>query len=206
MNAQNHRIENQPSQLAMNTQDLVEYMSTQIISEAALAENWIHIFEYYHPTQMHVLTPDLESDQRIIIFICGWFAFAKIDDFIRLDAIASDPHMVEFHKYLLKHGSSAAEPRIKIEYPDKTYTSFDDWYSESGKPKGWVFDEETHRLVAYTYWLSTHNASMQAVEQEIYMADAQFEEHNAEATQHETDLSSRLEHMQIDEMMSERVL
>ncbi|KAL5390247.1 hypothetical protein DPSP01_001818 [Paraphaeosphaeria sporulosa] len=200
MNAQEHGIENQPSQPAIIAQEPLEYMPTQTISDATLAQNWIRIFEYHHPTQMHVLTPYRESDQRVAIFIRGWFAFAELDDFLRLDAIASDPTMGEFQNSLLKDNSSAAQPSIKIKYPDKTYTSFDDWYSDSEKPEGWMFDEETHRLVGYTYWLSTHNASTQAVEQDMHEADARSGDQRMEATQIDADLSSQLEHMHIEDL------
>lgn len=196
-------IEIQLSQVTTNAQDPVEYTTTHTISEAALAINWICIFGHYYPTQMHVLTPYRESDRRVISFIRTWFAFTELNNFMHLDAVASDPNIGELYASMINDISSAAEPEINIKYPDMNHASFEDWYHEIAKPKGGICDEEAHRLVAHTFWLSHNNSVTQTVDQGMHTRDARSEDHNEEATQRDADLSSHLEHMQIDDMMLE---
>ncbi|KAF2443298.1 hypothetical protein P171DRAFT_486045 [Karstenula rhodostoma CBS 690.94] len=196
-------IETQLSRITMNaqdpvSQDPVEYMTTRAVSEATLAANWIRIFEHHHPTQMHVLDTYRESNQRIISFIRGYFAFSELNSFLQLDAIASDPHLGDFYDFLVDGESFATGPGVSVEYPDKTYASFEDWYSDPEKPQGWVFEKETQRLVPCIYWLTSNNARTQTREQDKHKENARSGDQDEEVKQHDADLSPQLEHMEID--------
>lgn len=145
--AQNHI-----SPVDTNAQDLFEYFSGDDILEAAMAENWVRIFEYFHPNHMQALAPYRESNQRLIAYLRRWFATSKLHDFLQLDAIACDPDMGAFQGY--PGTELTLQGKTDYSHPDKTYASFDDWFSDTEKPEGYIFDEETHQLVLYTEWLT----------------------------------------------------
>jgi hypothetical protein len=116
-------IQSQLSQLTMEAHDTqdssTENTTTQAVSEAALAANWIRIFENNYPTRTHVLDSYHGSNQCMIDFIRSWFASQESNTFPYLDDLANDPHFGEFNDSLANDESSISE----LEYPDKAYGS-----------------------------------------------------------------------------------
>jgi hypothetical protein len=190
-------IQSQLSQLTMNAQDTqhpsTEYTTTQAVSEETLATNWIRLFDYNYPNQTHVLDPYRESNQRMISFIRSWFTFKEPNTFQYLDDLANDPHLGELNGSVGNGEASATE----LECPDKAYVSFEDWYGDLDKPQGWIFNEQTQRLVPFTYWLEGKDMVTKNSEQKDSTEDDRFK--NEDTDQDDAGLSVQLGHMQIDE-------
>jgi hypothetical protein len=188
INAQEDGVENHFSDLTINAQDPAEYLMNQAIPEATLAENWVRIFEHYHPTQMHVLTQHRHSNQRLITYLRAWFAFSELHDFSNLDAIANDPHMMAFHGFLRTDATFEGETDTKIDNSNRTYTSFEEWFANDQKPEGYMFDENTNQMVAYTSWHENQAATAQNLQQDMHAWIAQPDGHDGQTAQLDADV------------------
>lgn len=185
------------SQLDMDAQKQLQRPTPdQSISKAALAANWVRIFEHHYPSHKHVLSPYRDSDERMINFIRGWFAFYDLEGVQHLDPIASDPHLGTFYDALVNRATDTTEQTLDLEYPSKVYSSFEDWFSDPEKPEGWIFDEETQHLVPYTKWLTSKDVGAQTVEE----TNSRQSEHDGDdATKWaDSEFSDQFEQMHID--------
>lgn len=177
-----------------------ETVESRDISEAALAANWIRIFNYYNPGKEYVLDQYRESHLRIISFIRAWFAISEQNDFLRLDTLARDPSFNSLSNALGNDDTSSETKKFQ-DYPGKTYSSFEQWFYDTEKPEGWIYDEETQCLVQFSHWLASKDLDNQTTDWNEEQETISSESGNFGSES--TELAAHFEQTQIDDAMND---